>query len=145
MTQSKQQIHFQSKSVGSATCGILCDLEIWNEATNVWEVYSGSTSGGTVTPAYVTSYVQSTCAWTFSIGTADGPTWSPYDEDPDVLYFRTVVWDPDSDKYLAYDDPKDAKIKDEFEITTNFACESDSVTISEANDIGTQDYTIDPN
>ena len=31
-----------TKSTGSSDCGILCDLEIWNEATNVWEVFTGS-------------------------------------------------------------------------------------------------------
>jgi hypothetical protein len=128
-----------TKLTSSSDCTILCDLEIWNEATNVWEVFTGSTSGGTVTPGYVTSYTQSSCAWTMSIATADGPTWSPVDEDPDIIYLRTVIWDPDSDKWAT-----EGKLNDPFEITTNFACEADTVEITEANDISTQHYTINP-
>lgn len=74
-----------------------------------------------------------------SIGTADGPTWSPADKDADIIYLRTVMWDPDSDQWAI-----DGKLNDPFEITTNFACEADTVLIAEANDIGTQSYTIDP-
>ena len=130
-----------TKSVADGACDMKCALEKYNTDTSVWERHSGSFGGGITLDidAYITSYVANTCAWTFAVTAANAAS-TPEDMEKPIK-FRNVIWDPNSDQGIN----GVTEIYDNFEITMNYACSSglvsnsglmDSVTISEANDIG---------
>ena len=109
-------------------------MQIWDETNNIWEKYSTD-----VTPSYVANWSGSDCSWDLVVPASDGVTYSPADEDPDIIYLRYAVWDANSDQ----GDDGLATIYDPFSITMNYACYDDSVIIAPADDIGTQIYIID--
>ena len=123
-----------SRTVATSSCPILCKMLIWDETNNIWEKYSVD-----VTPSYVANWSGSDCSWDLVVPASDGATYSPADEDPDIIYLRYAVWDANSDQ----GDDGLATIYDPFSITMNYACYDDSVIIAPADDIGTQIYIID--
>ena len=105
-------------------------MEIFDEVSNVWEKYGTDT-----TPAYVDSWEaggQNDCSWILKTDASLGSTYSPSSADPDIIYLRYKVYDPDSDVADAAQ-----AIYDPFEITMNWECSTDSVTIAPSDDIGT--------
>ena len=111
-----------------AACAIKCQLEIYNQITNVWEVHSSSVNGGTVTPAYVANYNNptTTCSFDVLVAAANGGTYSPVTRAPDIIYFRYAIFDENADNGVE----NIAKIYDPFEVTMNWECTSDTVTVS---------------
>lgn len=110
-----------------AACAIKCQLEIFNEISNVWEVHSSSVNGGTVTPAYVANYNNptTTCSFDVIVAAANGATYSPAASAPDIIYFRYAIFDENADNGVE----NISKIYDPFEVTMNWECSTDSVTI----------------
>lgn len=69
---------------------------------------------------------------------ADGGLYSPADADPEVVNFRYVIVDPNSEQ-----GDGQGTIYDPFEVTMNWACSDDSVAIAQGDETGTQAYVID--
>ena len=98
---------------------------MWDDTTNAWSDYN--------TENYVTSYTGSTGAWTLSVATADGPTYSPANALATEQTLRYKVEDENSWG-------EDSSFYDEFSITFNYECSDDSVSIGTGDDISTQTY-----
>ena len=113
-----------------STCPILCQLEIYHEVNNYWEVYSPSGGGATVTPSYVANFDTSDCSWDLIVPASHGPTYSPANAPPDIIYLRYRIWDRHSDQPDEEEEMNGwSTIFDSFDITMNYACSDDSVTI----------------
>ena len=128
--------HDATSSVGLSTsdCPLLCNLQIFNEVSNEWETYGNET-----TTDYVDSYDDTgDCTWNLLTPASIGSTYSGSGMEPDIIYARYQVFDPNSDIQ-----DKENAIYDPFEITLNWECSDDTVTIAEADNTPTQTYIID--
>jgi hypothetical protein len=119
-------------SASDATCSFTTQLQVYNEATNVWDVHSTPASPYS---AYTASFVNAETAWSFAVPAADGPTLDPIGGDTTVIRMRYVIGDQNS---LS----ASATLYDEFSLTMNFECTQDSVTVATVDDIGTITYVI---
>ena len=98
--------------LSTTDCPLTCKLQVYNEVTNVWQTYGESA----FTPAYVDSFNDANnCEWNLITDSSTGSTYSPSDEDADIIYMRYMVYDENSDignsTYAVYDP---------FEITMNW-------------------------
>ena len=82
-----------SVSLSTSDCPLTCNLQIYNEVSNEWESYDTD-----VTTDYVDNYDDSTdCSWSLLTPASIGSTYSGSGSDPDIIYARYQVYDPNSD------------------------------------------------
>lgn len=112
------------------TCSFTKVLQVYDEPTNTWNDHSVS-----IYSAFITAYDSASGAWTLSVPSSEGPGADPIDGDPTVVRLRYVLGDANSNS-------GSSTVYDEFSITVNYDCSTDSLSIATGSDVQTVTYTV---